>query len=59
MFYLTTHTMLYLRLYDVGHMERDKSDNERIKPLPLRQGLLFLIFYMLLPVVDCTNALRV
>ena len=29
MFYLTTHTTFYLRLYDVRHMLKDHSDSKR------------------------------
>ena len=42
MFYLTTHSTFYLRLYGVGHMVKDHSDSERRKPLP-PHGLLFPI----------------
>ena len=42
-FYLTTHsTHFILRLYGVGHMVKDHSENERGNPLP-PHGLLFPI----------------
>ena len=41
MFYLTTHSTFYLRLYDVRHMVKDHSDSEKGNPLlPHRLTLL-------------------
>ena len=42
MFYLTTHSTHYLRLYGVGHIVKDHSDSERGNPLPPHR-LLFPI----------------
>ena len=42
MFYLTTHSTFYLRLYGVGHMVKDHSDSERGNTLPPHR-LLFPI----------------
>ena len=42
MFYLTTHSTLYLRLYGVRHMVKDHSNSERGNPL-LPHRLLFPI----------------
>ena len=42
MFYLTTHSTFYLRLYGVRHMIKDHLDSERGNPLP-PHGLLFPI----------------
>ena len=42
-FFISLRTQLfYLRLYGVGHMVKDHSDNERGNPLP-PHGLLFPI----------------
>ena len=38
MFYLTTHSTFYLRLYGIRHMVKDHSDSERGNPQ--------LFFYM-------------
>ena len=40
MFYLTTHSTLYLRLYGVRHMVKDHSDSEKGNPLPPHRLLL-------------------
>ena len=42
MFYLTTHSTFYLRLYGVRHMVKDHSDSEKGNPLPPHR-LLFSI----------------
>ena len=42
MFYLTTHSTFYLRLYGVGQMVKNHSDYERGNPLP-PHGLLLPI----------------
>ena len=34
MFYLTTHSTDYLRLYGVRHMAKDHSDSEKGNPMP-------------------------
>ena len=40
MFYLTTHSTLYLRLYGVRHIVKDHSDSEKGNPLPPHRLLL-------------------
>ena len=41
MFYFMTHSAhLILRLYGVGHMVKDHSDNEKENPLPPHRLLL-------------------
>ena len=42
MFYLTTYSTHYLRLYGIGHMVKDHSDSERGNPL-LPYELVFSI----------------
>ena len=41
MFYLTTHSTRYLRLYGIRHMVKDHSDSERGNPLPPHMGYSF------------------
>ena len=44
MFYLTTHSTHYLRLYGVKHMVKDHPDSLRGNPLP-PHGLLFYMHH--------------
>ena len=43
MFYLMMHSKHFNRLYGVGHIVKDHSDNERGNLLPPLLGLLFSI----------------
>ena len=41
--YLSGQHILFTVIWPVGHMVKDRSDNERGNPLPPLHGLLFLI----------------